>query len=212
MECIRAVLAEDNAALRAMLAEELSAQEDIEVLGAAADGAKLVELCREHRPDVAVLDIRMPVMDGVAAARLLRRELPDIRLLVLTTFDDEDYLRELFGIGIDGYLLKNYRPGALAGAVRSVYQGINTLDVEVSRKLGGMLNTSAPAQAQQGALTEMERKVAGLIARGCYNKDIAVELDISYGRVRNIVSQVYRKMGVVDRAGLVARLNREREK
>ncbi|MDL2327230.1 response regulator transcription factor [Ruminococcaceae bacterium OttesenSCG-928-A11] len=208
MEKIKVVLAEDNPVLRQMLAEALLAEDGIELLGQAADGLELLELCEQAAPDVAVVDIRMPRMDGVAAARRLRAALPGVRLLILTTFDDEEYLRELFGIGIDGYLLKNDDLLPLAEAIRGVHRGISMLDSRIGCKLGSLLKDGGGQPAAPAPLTEMERRVAGLIAEGKYNKDIAVELDISYGRARNIVSSLYRKLGALSRADLVNRLGR----
>ena len=186
---IKVALAEDGDALRRSLADSLREQPDIRVLGEAADGEELVALCRETPPDVAVVDIRMPGMDGVAACKILRSELPEVRLLILTTFDDDEYLRELFGLGVDGYLLKTGSPPRLAEAVRGVYNGLGAVDAGVSRKLGSLLN--APKKP------------------GKYNKEIAVELGITYGRTRNLVSAVYRKLGAVDREDLIARLEKE---
>ncbi|CCZ63034.1 response regulator transcription factor [Hungatella hathewayi] len=204
---IKVVLAEDGDALRRSLADSLREQPDIQVLGEATDGEELVALCRETPPDVAVVDIRMPGMDGVAACKILRSELPEVRLLILTTFDDDEYLRELFGLGVDGYLLKTGSPPRLAEAVRGVYNGLGAVDAGVSRKLGSLLN--APKKPGTGPLTETELRAARLIAEGKYNKEIAVELGITYGRTRNLVSAVYRKLGAVDREDLIARLEKE---
>lgn len=204
---IKVVLAEDGDALRRSLADSLREQPDIQVLGEATDGEELVALCRETPPDVAVVDIRMPGMDGVAACKILRSELPEVRLLILTTFDDDEYLRELFGLGVDGYLLKTGSPPRLAEAVRGVYNGLGAVDAGVSRKLGSLLN--APKKPGTGPLTETELRAARLIAEGNYNKEIAVELGITYGRTRNLVSAVYRKLGAVDREDLIARLEKE---
>ena len=204
---IKVVLAEDGDALRRSLADSLREQPDIQVLGEATDGEELVALCRETPPDVAVVDIRMPGMDGVAACKILRSELPEVRLLILTTFDDDEYLRELFGLGVDGYLLKTGSPHRLAEAVRGVYNGLGAVDAGVSRKLGSLLN--APKKPGTGPLTETELRAARLIAEGKYNKEIAVELGITYGRTRNLVSAVYRKLGAVDREDLIARLEKE---
>ena len=204
---IKVALAEDGDALRRSLADSLREQPDIRVLGEAADGEELVALCRETPPDVAVVDIRMPGMDGVAACKILRSELPEVRLLILTTFDDDEYLRELFGLGVDGYLLKTGSPPRLAEAVRGVYNGLGAVDAGVSRKLGSLLNT--PKKPGTGPLTETELRAARLIAEGKYNKEIAVELGITYGRTRNLVSAVYRKLGAVDREDLIARLEKE---
>ena len=204
---IKVTLAEDGDALRRSLADSLREQPDISVLGEAAEGGELVALCRETPPDVAVVDIRMPGMDGVAACKILRSELPEVRLLILTTFDDDEYLRELFGLGVDGYLLKTGSPPRLAEAVRGVYNGLGAVDAGVSRKLGSLLN--APKKPGTGPLTETELRAARLIAEGKYNKEIAVELGITYGRTRNLVSAVYRKLGAVDREDLIARLEKE---
>ena len=204
---IKVVLAEDGDVLRRSLADSLREQPDIQVLDEAADGEELVALCRETPPDVAVVDIRMPGMDGVAACKSLRSELPEVRLLILTTFDDDEYLRELFGLGVDGYLLKTGSPPRLAEAVRGVYNGLGAVDAGVSRKLGSLLN--APKKPGTGPLTETELRAARLIAEGKYNKEIAVELGITYGRTRNLVSAVYRKLGAVDREDLIARLEKE---
>lgn len=171
---IKVTLAEDGDALRRSLADSLREQPDISVLGEAAEGGELVALCREMPPDVVVVDIRMPGMDGVAACKILRSELPEVRLLILTTFDDDEYLRELFGLGVDGYLLKTGSPPRLAEAVRGVYNGLGAVDAGVSRKLGSLLN--APKKPGTGPLTETELRAARLIAKGKYNKEIAVEL------------------------------------
>lgn len=203
---IKVTLAEDGDALRRSLADSLREQPDISVLGEAAEGGELVALCRETPPDVAVVDIRMPGMDGVAACKILRSELPEVRLLILTTFDDDEYLRELFGLGVDGYLLKTGSPPRLAEAVRGVYNGLGAVDAGVSRKLGSLLN--APKKPGTGPLTETELRAARLIAEGKYNKEIAVELGITYSRTRNLVSAVYRKLGAVDRADLIAKLEK----
>ena len=203
---IKVTLAEDGDALRRSLADSLREQPDISVLGEAAEGGELVALCRETPPDVAVVDIRMPGMDGVAACKILRSELPEVRLLILTTFDDDEYLRELFSLGVDGYLLKPGSPPRLAEAVRGVYNGLGAVDAGVSRKLGSLLN--APKKPGTGPLTETELRAARLIAEGKYNKEIAVELGITYGRTRNLVSAVYRKLGAVDRADLIAKLEK----
>ena len=145
---IKVTLAEDGDALRRSLADSLREQPDISVLGEAAEGGELVALCRETPPDVAVVDIRMPGMDGVAACKILRSELPEVRLLILTTFDDDEYLRELFGLGVDGYLLKTGSPPRLAEAVRGVYNGLGAVDAGVSRKLGRRRKSRGQAPSQ----------------------------------------------------------------
>lgn len=203
------IIAEDDATLREVLADALRAEADMKVLGQAGDGLELVEMCRRTPPDVVVVDIRMPGMDGIEAARILRAEQLGVRVLVLTTFDDDEYLRKMFGIGVDGYLLKSENPLPLADAVRAVQRGLSALDGTVSRKLGNLLNRDPDEENRPQSLTEVERRVAERIVQGYYNKDIALEMGISYGRVRNIVSRVYRKLGALGRADLADKLGED---
>ncbi len=202
MEPIRVILAEDNEALRRSLVASLAGDGGIAVVGEAENGVELLALCARHLPDVVVVDIRMPMMDGIEACRRLRHTQPDVRLLVLTTFDDDEYLRDLFELGIDGYLLKSSEDVPLASAIHGVYMGIHTLDRSITHKISGYLGKGPAAPT----LTDTERRVAELIADGLYNKDIAAVLSVSYGRARNIVSDVYRKLGVLDRADLKQKL------
>lgn len=201
MKSIQVVLAEDNEALRRSLAASLSEDGDIAVIGEAANGVELLSQCEMTTPDVAVVDIRMPVMDGVEACRRLRQTLPGVRLLVLTTFDDDEYLRELLALGIDGYLLKSSEDVRLADAIRGVYMGIHMLDRNITHKLSGFV-----PEKKRTVLSDSEQRVAELIAAGYYNKDIAAELGISYGHVRNIVSEIYQKLGAIDREDLKQKL------
>lgn len=199
---IKVILAEDIEYMRRTLAESLRAQPEIVVLGEASNGLELVNLCRRTPPDVVVTDIRMPLMDGVEAAKIIRREMPSVRLLILTAFDDEQYLRELFGLGIDGYLLKTDSTLPLAKAVHSVYSGAGAVGAGVTQKLGSLLNPSPGPEV----LTEYELRVTRMIANGRYNKEIASELGITYGRARNLISGIYRKFGVTGRLELLSKL------
>ncbi len=203
MARIKVVLAEDHEILRRSLAMALSRDQDFEVLGEAGNGLELIDLCRTEPPDVAVVDIRMPVMDGIEAAKRIKAEWPQVKILILTTFDDDEYLRELFSLGIDGYLLKNEDEIALGCAVKSVYIGFNTLDKGIVAKLSALMSGG---RTRQDGLTEPESKVARLIVAGLYNKDIARELDISYGYARNLVSEIYHKLGAADRADMAEKL------
>ncbi|MDR0885213.1 MAG: response regulator transcription factor [Clostridiales Family XIII bacterium] len=200
---INVIVAEDVEALRRTWIEALEKTDDINLLGDAENGSMLVDLCRENPPDIAVLDIRMPVMDGVQAAKILKKELPDVKLLILTTFDDEDYLRQLFAIGINGYMLKTVNMPLLADTIRNVFLGIHAIDAGVTTKIAQMIATPEPRIEK---LTDVELKVATLMVAGAYNKDIANELNISYGRTRNIVSMVYKKTNTMDRRDLAVKL------
>ena len=202
---IKVILAEDSELLRHTLAASLREHPDITLLDEAENGAKLLACCLNNPPDVAVLDIRMPIMDGITAAKALRKKLPEVKLLILTTFDDDLYLRELFGIGVDGYLLKSGSSERLAEAVRNVYNGLGAVDNAISRKLGDLLN-QPQSKFPQGVLSPAEQRVGDLLVAGKYNKEISLMLNISYGHTRNLVSRVYAKTGAVDREDLIIKL------
>jgi DNA-binding NarL/FixJ family response regulator len=200
---IRVILADDEPLLRKSLTAVLRQDENIHVLGAAANGSELIELCQNEKPDVAVIDIQRPVMNGIEATNWLRIFMPQVRILVLTTFNDTEYIKELLPIGIDGYILKSGDDLPFISAVKSVYMGINALAPAVLEKLSAMVSEeqtdSEKAEKDEKALTDLEKKVAGLICKDYFNKDIATELGIGYGYVRNLVSSIYRKLNVSER-------------
>jgi len=191
--------------LRLELARTLS-EGGAAVLGQAGDGAELLALCRAASPppDVALIDIRMPVMNGVEAAKILRKEMPGVKLLVLTTCDDPAYLRDLFSVGVDGYLLKGAEGGELMRAVVGVHGGSGILDKSLIRKVGALI----PPETKEARLSETEEKAARLILDGKVNKEIAQELKISYQYTRQLVSGVYRKFSAIDRQDLIGKLSR----
>ncbi len=207
---IGVVLADDQALLRAGLRALLDAEPDISVLGEAADGHEALELVRTLRPDVVLMDIRMPGMDGLVATRVIASEpeLADTKVVVLTTFDLDEYVFEAIRSGASGFLVKDTEPTELLRAVRAVAGGDALLSPGVTRRLiGEFASRSRPGGAraaeQMGVLTDREREVVTLVGEGLSNDEIADRLVVSPATAKTHVSRAMVKLRVRDRAHLV---------
>ena len=197
-EPIRVLIVDDHAVVREGLRAFLQTQEGIEVAGEAADGREAVEASARLRPDVILMDLVMPELDGVAAMRVLRESVPDARVIVLTSFLDDDKLLPAIRAGAAGYLLKNAEPKELARAVRAAHAGEALLDPVVAARLVETLAADGGMDPID-RLTPREREVLVLIGRGFPNKRIARELDVSEKTVKTHVGHVLAKLGVTDR-------------
>ncbi len=197
---IRVLLAEDQSMVREALATLLGLEEDIEVVAQVARGDEVLAAAREHAVDVAVLDIEMPGMTGIDAARRLRSELPAVRVVIVTTFGRPGYLRRAMEYGADAFLVKDAPAAQLADAVRRVLSGEKVIDP-----------TLAAAALAEGAdpLTSRERDVLRAVAGGSVNAEIAVTLHLSEGTVRNYLSTAIQKTGARNRSEAV-RIAREK--
>jgi DNA-binding NarL/FixJ family response regulator len=197
-EGIRVLLVDDHAVVREGLRAFLSLQDGVEIVGEAADGEAGLREAERLRPDVVLMDLVMPRLDGVGAMRELRRRLPATRVIVLTSFLDDERLLPAIRAGAAGYLLKDVEPQVLAQAVRTAHAGKALLDPTVAARL--VESIAQPAGAEpRGALTPREEEVLDLIRRGLPNKRIARELAISEKTVKAHVSHVLEKLGVTDR-------------
>ena len=197
-EPIRVLIVDDHAVVREGLQAFLELQEGIEVAGQAADGEDAVEAAVRLRPDVILMDLVMPRLDGVAAMRSLRESIPDARVIVLTSFLDDDKLLPALRAGAAGYLLKNAEPREVARAVRAAHAEEVLLDPVVAARLVETLAT-AGADEPLDRLTPREREVLVLIGRGFPNKRIARELELTEKTVKTHVGHVLAKLGVGDR-------------
>jgi NarL family two-component system response regulator LiaR len=197
-DAIRIVLVDDHAVVREGLRAFLELQDDFEVVGEAEDGQAAVREAESLRPDVILMDLVMPGLDGVGAMQALRESLPEARVIVLTSFADDDRLLPAIQAGAAGYLLKDAQPAELARAVRAAHAGEALLDPSVAARLVDAI-AQAPGSDPAERLTPREREVLELIAQGRPNKLIARELEISEKTVKAHVGRVLEKLGVSDR-------------
>ncbi|OZM69994.1 DNA-binding response regulator [Amycolatopsis antarctica] len=208
---IRVLLADDEAMVRAGVAAILATDSGIEVVAEAGDGREAIERARETRPDVALLDIRMPQLDGLEAAAEIRRLVPETAIIMLTTFGEDDYIAKALACGAGGFLLKAGDPRELLAGVRAVADGAAFLSPKVARRVieqlsGQQLSRGARAREQVAALTDREREVLGLVGSGLSNADIAARLHVVEGTVKAYVSTIFTRLGVRNRvqAAIVA--------
>ena len=208
---IRVVVADDQALVRSGFAMLLDGEPDIDVVGEAGDGAEAVSIATNTRPDVILMDVRMPVMDGLEATRRITAEesLSAIRVIILTTFDLDEIVHEALRAGASGFLLKDTHPVELLHAVRVVAAGDALIAPKITRRLieefarGPGPGTRAQAASTLSRLTEREREVLESIAKGRTNAEIATELYVSHATVNTHVSRLLMKLDARDRAQLV---------
>ncbi|MFC7924040.1 response regulator [Streptomyces cinereoruber] len=206
---IRVVLADDQTLVRAGFRSILSDEEDIEVVGEAGDGERAIDLARELRPDVVLMDIRMPVLDGLEATRRITADerLEGVRVVILTTFDADDHVYGALRAGASGFLVKDTEPMELLHAVRVVARGDALISPAVTRRLiaefAGRAERQPDPSPRLNALTEREREVLGLVGAGLSNDEIAGRLVLSPATAKTHVSRIMTKLAVRDRAQLV---------
>ena len=197
---IRILLVDDQSIIREGLASLLCTQSDLEIVGEADNGQAAIAQATTLNPDVILMDVRMPIMDGVAAIRVLSKEAPEIKILVLTTFDDDEYVTQAIASGAKGYLLKDTPSTELAQAIRSIYSGYSQLGPGLLEKaLGANPPNSATIPPELAELTTREHEVLELIAQGYNNREIAEELYITERTVKNHVNSILRRLNLRDR-------------
>jgi DNA-binding NarL/FixJ family response regulator len=215
---IKLLLADDQGLFREGLRTLLSAQPELEVVGEAANGDEALALAASLRPDVVLMDVQMPVLDGVAATRRLRLAQPECRVILLTTFDDDEYVFEGLRAGAVGYLLKDTPSARLMDAIRAAARGESFLQPSVAAKvvaefarLAGQAPAASPDQRAAGLaepLTERELEILRLVAGGLSNKEIAAHLYLAEGTIKNHLTNILGKLGA---SGRMQAVNRARE-
>jgi len=197
---IRVLVVDDHPVVRHGLVSILRWEADFELVGEAADGAEAVRLILEHRPDVVLLDLRLPQLSGVEVMQRVRAQAPEVRFLVLTTYDTDEHIGRALAAGAQGYLLKDATPDELARAVRALMQGGAALEPTVAARLLGRM-----AEGEGGeTLSARELEVLSLLVEGASNKAIAARLGVSENTVKSHLSHIFDKLGVQSRAEAVA--------
>jgi DNA-binding NarL/FixJ family response regulator len=203
----RVLIADDDQLMRAGLIELLTADPQIEIVGQAATGRQAVEQTRRHAPEVVLMDVRMPDLDGIAATRQVAQAAPGVRVLILTTFEQDDYIFGALRAGASGFLLKRARPEELLAAVHTIAAGEALLSPSVTRRvIDRMAHQPTPeltGQAKLDGLTPREREVLALIARGLSNREIAAALTVEESTIRTHVKRILMKLGLRDRVQAV---------
>jgi DNA-binding NarL/FixJ family response regulator len=211
MDKIRVLISDDQTLMRDGLKTILELEENIEVVALAKDGVEALKLCSETNPQVVLMDIRMPNMDGVQCTKLIKETYPNIVILILTTFDDEEFIVKALSNGAAGYILKDIEGDGLIKAVKDAYSGAFILPSKIARKLAGKIVKDYSADTEKATktsevkalnslgLSEKEIEIAKMLAQGFTNKQIASSLYISGGTVKNYVSNLYSKIGISDR-------------
>lgn len=198
---MKVIICDDQAIVRDGLAMLLKLEPDIEVIGTAEDGAAAVEMVADKKPDLVLMDLKMPIMNGVEATRQIRTKYPEVKVLILTTYTDDEWVFDAIQAGASGYLLKDTPRDELVRAVKGTITGKTYVDPSIAGKVLEQVSShqTQPATLITSKLTERETEVLRLIARGLSNADIADRLFLSDGTVRNHVSAILAKLGVSDR-------------
>jgi DNA-binding NarL/FixJ family response regulator len=212
---IRVLIAEDQPMIRNALAKLLSLEADVDVVASVADGEEAVRAARAYRPDVVLMDIKMPRLDGVAATRVIARDVPTAGVIALTTFDTDDLVFEAVVAGAKAYLLKDAEESEIVAAIRAVAKGESRLSPRIAAKIVGEFRRVKAEERREDAieaelLTERERDVLAGVAAGKGNREIARDLDLAEGTVKNHVSAILSKLHMRSRTELAVKTKASR--
>jgi NarL family two-component system response regulator LiaR len=212
MEKIRILIADDHALVREGTRQRLEREEDFEVVGEAADGEEAVGLTKQLKPNVAIIDIAMPNLNGIEATKRIKESQPSTAVLVLSAYDNDQYIYAVLEAGASGYLLKNVRGHQLVDAIRDVRAGEVVLDPHVARKVVQWFSSLSRGERVEGLpehFSERELEVLKLAAKGMSNKEIAAELSLSVRTVQSHLGNIFDKLGVSSRTEAVLRALKE---
>lgn len=199
---IRILLAEDQIMVRQGLKMMVESDSEMKVTGEAGNGKEAILLCEKQTFDIVILDIRMPILDGIEAAKVIQSRWPSMKILILTTFDDDDYVLESLKIGVSGYILKTGDTDSLLRSIRSALTGGLSIEDQVAAKVMPLLLNRGEKQVADPTLTPREREILKCIGEGLNNGEIAERLALSAGTVKNNTSQILNKLELRDRTQL----------
>ena len=205
MEKIKIIIADDHTIFRQGLRMLLAQEDDMEVVGEAADGIEALELAKKHNPDIILLDIAMPNMDGVQVAGKIKKSLPQIKIIVLTSYSDDQFLYEFLKLGVSGFVLKDLASQELIYSIRKSHEGMVFFDPSVSKKVLEKFTQVSGGKSDfvnYGKLSDREKEVLRLVAEGCATKEVAEKLYISPKTVENHRANIMKKLNIRDRTGL----------
>ncbi|PLS16177.1 DNA-binding response regulator [Bacillus sp. M6-12] len=213
MSTIKLMLADDQELIRESLAFVLNTDTQLNVIALARNGKQAIELCEKELPDVILMDIQMPEMNGIEATRLIKQRWPHVRIIILTTFQEIDHVLETLTIGAEGYLLKAIHPNDLIAGIKLIHRGGTLLPNDIAKQLIQQLNNPTEkivsSPASRYSLTVREEQVLKNLAMGLSNKLIAEKLNLSEGTVKNYISSIYHKLDVNDRLHAVNKAKKE---
>ncbi|WP_260631054.1 response regulator transcription factor [Bacillus sp. S/N-304-OC-R1] len=212
---INILIVDDQELIRESLSIVLGGEEDFEIVGLAQNGKRAIELTKQLSPDVILMDIHMPLMNGVEATEIIKSECPNVKVIILTTFEELGYVRDALAAGAEGYLLKAIHPQDLAVGIRSVYHGGTLITQEIAKQLiAQWVNPSEHAiegknKKNNFGLTDREIEVLEVLAHGVTNREIARKLFLTEGTVKNYISSIYSKLEVTGRQKAVFKAKEE---
>lgn len=210
MEIINIMIVDDQNLFADSLQTVLNLEDDMEVVATCSNGEEALEKARETRPDLVLMDIRMPEMNGVECTRMLKADYPDVKIVMLTTFDYDEYVVDALLAGANGYILKDTGGDRLIASIREVHRGNFVMPETIARKVGSRLQGEEGETESSIAeiLSSRELEIGKLMVRGFSNREIAKSLNITEGTVKNYISELYSKIGINDRTRAVIYLKR----
>lgn len=210
---VKIAIADDQVLLREMLSIFISSGHELEIVGLAGDGEEILEICRKKKPDIVLLDIKMPVKDGISALESIKQEMPDVKVIILTTFGDERNVVDSFSRGANGYVLKDIRPDMLIHSIKCVQEGLFVMQDEIAGLIRKRIKYSASKKRGQlealedlydgYGLDALDRKIIRLLAEGKSNKQIGEALNYSEGSIKNRITRILDSTGLKDRTQIV---------
>lgn len=199
---MKVLIVDDDALIRDSLKILIGMEADMDVVGTASNAQEALVLCGHIQPDIVLMDVRMPIMDGVLGTKLIKSQFSNIKIIILTTFKDDEYIKEAIKNGASGYMLKNQSSDSIMESLRAVYKGSVVLEKEVAQSLTSMLKDSKKKQQKRLDIRDREWDVLKLVGEGLANKEIADKLYLSEGTVRNYVTSLLEKLNLRDRTQL----------